>query len=386
MTDLTTTQFARRTALGLAGASGLAFLWPTAASAREFDRPYEGFAPPNTTLRAATAASVGLNQARIRRRLRSRPGRSPSSTPRSRPTHSGRASLPVVTGEATLSRLRSLRSTLPPAEVRVADLVLSDARRVASLTITQLAAEAATSETSVLRFARRLGLAGYPGLRLALVEAAAAERDRDRDRGTRRLTDVSDSDTLDDIVEKVAHAGAAAVEDTARRLSRTTLAAVAEAFTAARRVDLFGVAASGLVAADLQLKLHQIGIATHAWTDAHLALTSVSLLGPGDVALVFSHSGTTVEAVEVLEAAKAAGATAVAITNAERSPVAKAADLVLLTSGNETNQRSAATASRIGALTVVDILFLATAQLNLPAATRAVAATKRAVAAHHRSR
>ncbi|HQE31005.1 MAG TPA: hypothetical protein PLG38_03175 [Propionibacteriaceae bacterium] len=74
MTDLTTTQFARRTALGLAGASGLAFLWPTAASAREFDRPYEGFAPPNTTLRAATAASVGLNQARIRRRLRSRPG------------------------------------------------------------------------------------------------------------------------------------------------------------------------------------------------------------------------------------------------------------------------------------------------------------------------
>ena len=91
MTDLTTTQFARRTALGLAGASGLAFLWPTAASAREFDRPYEGFAPPNTTLRPATAASVGLNQARIRRRLRSRPGRSPSSTPRSRPTHSGRA-------------------------------------------------------------------------------------------------------------------------------------------------------------------------------------------------------------------------------------------------------------------------------------------------------
>lgn len=287
-----------------------------------------------------------------------------------------------MTGEATLSRLRSLRSTLPPAEVRVADLVLSDARRVASLTITQLAAEAATSETSVLRFARRLGLAGYPGLRLALVEAAAAERDR----GTRRLTDVSDSDTLDDIVEKVAHADAAAVEDTARRLSRTTLAAIAEAFTAARRVDLFGVATSGLVAADLQLKLHRIGIATHAWTDAHLALTSVSLLGPGDVALVFSHSGTTVEAVEVLEAAKAAGATAVAITNAERSPVAKAADLVLLTSGNETNQRSAATASRIGALTVVDILFLATAQLNLPAATRAVAATKRAVAAHHRSR
>lgn len=88
MTDLTTTQFARRTALGLAGASGLAFLWPTAASAREFDRPYEGFAPPNTTLRPATAASVGLNQARIRRRLRSRPGRSPygGSTPPMRST------------------------------------------------------------------------------------------------------------------------------------------------------------------------------------------------------------------------------------------------------------------------------------------------------------
>ncbi len=285
-----------------------------------------------------------------------------------------------MTGEETLSRLRGIAASLPPAEVRIAELVLSDPRRVAALTISQLAAEAGTSQTSVLRFARRLDLSGYPELRLALAEAAGAGN------GIRKLSDLSPDDTLDRIVAKVAVADAAAVEDTARRLDRDTLAQVAAAMRASRRVDLYGAAASSLVAADLQLKLHRIGLVSYAWSDSHLALTSASLMAPGDVAIAVSHSGTTVEAIEMLHAARQAGATTVAITNAQRSPVAKAADHVLLTAANETPLRSGATASRIAALVVVDTLFLATAQADLDGSLAAIRGTRQAVARHHRSR
>ncbi len=287
-----------------------------------------------------------------------------------------------MSGPTTMARLRGVRATLPPAEGRIADIVLADPRRVASLTITQLAVEAATSETSVLRLAHRLGHRGYPGLRIALAEAAAAHPDP----APRALADLAHDDSLDDIIDKVAHSAAAAVRDTARRLDRTSVIAAADALVKARRVDLFGVATSGVVALDLQLKLHRIGVMAHAWTDTHLALTSVSLLHPGDVALVVSHMGTTVEALEVLTTAKASGATGIAITNSERSPVAKAADLVLLTAGQEVNLRTAATASRIGALLAVDILFFAVAQHDLASASAAVADTRRAVSRHHRSR
>lgn len=60
-----TTHLTRRTLFTLAGASTLPLLVPGVAAAREFDRPYAGFAPPNTTLKTATPASVGLNPAPI---------------------------------------------------------------------------------------------------------------------------------------------------------------------------------------------------------------------------------------------------------------------------------------------------------------------------------
>ena len=295
--------------------------------------------------------------------------------------HPDPATVRNVNGSEALARLRAAHRSLPRAEARIADLVLADPRRVASLTIGQLASEAQTSQTSVLRFARRLGLSGYPGLRLALMEAWAANGNHHR-----QLSDLAATDSIDDIVTKVAQSNAAAVEGTARRIDRDTLGAVADALVKAHRVDLFGVAASGLVCSDLQHKLHRIGIVTHAWSDAHLALTSMSLLKPGDVVLVVSHSGTTVEAVEALEVARGVGATTVAITNAERSPVAKAAEYVLLTAANESRLRSGATASRISALVVVDILFLTAAQRDLDAAGQAVAETRRAVSKHHRVR
>ena len=95
----------------------------------------------------------------------------------------------------------------------------------------------------------------------------------------------------------------------------------------------------------------------------------------------------TVEAVEVLHAARDRGATTVVITNAPRSPAAAAADHVLQTTASESPLRSGAMASRIAALVVVDILFLAVAQGSAPDDVGSVLArSRRAVARHHRSR
>jgi DNA-binding MurR/RpiR family transcriptional regulator len=277
-----------------------------------------------------------------------------------------------------LIRLRGIRPSLSPAEDRVAEIVLADARRAAGLTISELAMAARTSETTVLRFCRRLGLPGYPQLRLALAEESAQPRSM-----TASGTDISASDTIDDIIAKVALSDASAVEDTAHGLDREALTAAASAIARAGRVDVYGMAASAIVGSDLQQKLHRIGIVSFAWNDPHIALTSASLLRPGDVALGISHSGTTTETIEALAAARATGATTIAITNFPVSRLAQGADLILTTAARETSLRSGATASRIAALTVVDCLYIAVAQRNLRRARKAVADSREAVAGHH---
>jgi DNA-binding MurR/RpiR family transcriptional regulator len=277
-----------------------------------------------------------------------------------------------------LVRLRGIRPSLSPAEDRVAEQVLADARAAAGLTISELATAARTSETTVLRFCKRLGLPGYPQLRLALAEESAQPRV-----AVAKGTDISAKDTIDDIIAKVAFADASAVEETAQQLDRTALAAAAAAIAAAKRVDIYGIGASAIVGTDLQQKLHRIGAMAFAWNDPHIALTSATLLAAKDVAIGISHSGTTAETIEALETARRSGATTIAITNFPVSRLAEGADLVLTTAARETSLRSGATASRIAALTVVDCLYIAVAQRNLKRARKAVQETRDAVAAHH---
>lgn len=276
-----------------------------------------------------------------------------------------------------LVRVRALLPSRPPAEQRVARRVLSDPTGAAALTISELAVAAATSETTVLRLCKALGLAGYPQLRLALA-AEAGGRGAPEEVGS----EIGPADSLADVIQKVAYADARAVEETAQQLDAEALGSVVDALAGACRVDLYGVGASAFVALDLQQKLHRIRRVCFAWSDAHVALTSAALLGPGDVAVGISHRGTTTETVEALERAAEGGATTVALTNFPRSPLAAVADHVLTTAVRETTYRSGAMASRIAQLLVVDCLFIGLAQRGLPESRAALEVTYEAVRGH----
>ncbi|MGO4599949.1 MurR/RpiR family transcriptional regulator [Terrabacter sp. 2RAF25] len=293
-------------------------------------------------------------------------------------TDDGTSSPAGATSTSLLIRLRGIKPSLSPAEDRVADIVLADARRAAGLTISELATAARTSETTVLRFCRRLGLPGYPQLRLTLAEESAQPRTM-----SNNGTDISAKDSIDDIIAKVAFTDASAVEETAQQLDREAMATAAATIAKAGRVDIYGIGASSIVGTDLQQKLHRIGIVAFSWNDPHIALTSATLLGPGDVAVGISHSGTTTETIEALAAARSTGAKTVAITNFPLSRLASGVDFLLTTAARETSLRSGATASRIAALTVVDCLYIAVAQRNLRRARKAVVDTREAVAGHH---
>jgi DNA-binding MurR/RpiR family transcriptional regulator len=277
---------------------------------------------------------------------------------------------------ASTVRIRALMPSLAPAERRVAERVLADPAAVAASTIGTLATECATSETTVIRFCRAVGFTGYPALRLAL----AAEGGRSEGTNGHELTgDIAADDDLDKVVAKIAFADARAVEETAQQLDLHELHAVIDALVAAPRVDVYGVGASGIVALDLQQKLHRIGRVAFAWPDAHMALTSAALLSAGDVAVAISHSGATQDTLDALSTARRSGATTVAVTNFPRSPLAGLGDHVLTTAARETTFRSGATASRLAQLTVVDCVFVGVAQRTYDTSQRALELTHDAV-------
>ncbi|MDX8143803.1 MurR/RpiR family transcriptional regulator [Lentzea sp. NBC_00516] len=278
-----------------------------------------------------------------------------------------------------LVKIRSLLPGLARAEQRVAKVVLENPGTVAHRSITEVAEQAGTSETTVTRFCKAIGVGGYPELRIALAADTARSQARaNHDMGG----DIGPGDDLKQVVGKVAFADARAVEETAEQLDIESLDKVVQAVAGARRVDVYGFGASAFVAFDMQQKLHRIGLTCFAWNDTHIALTSAAVLTAADVAVGISHTGSTSETVEALRVARETGATTVALTNFPRSPITEVADHVLTTAARETTFRSGAMASRIAQLTVIDCLFIGVAQHHVDSAKTALEATYEAVSGH----
>jgi len=280
-----------------------------------------------------------------------------------------------------LVSIRALLPSLAPVEQRVARQVLADPFGTAMQSISELAASCGTSATTVIRFCRAVGLRGYPELRIALAAAASHGGDSAR---ADPPDDIIPDDDPATIVQKIGHADAVAVTDTARHLDIATLVRVTDVLAQARRIDIYGVGASGYVALDLQQKLQRIGKPAFAWPDPHMAITSAALLGPADVAVALSHTGTTADTIDALREAGGHGARTVAITNFPRSAITAGTDFVLLTAARETAFRSGAMTSRIAQLTVVDCLFVVLAQHELPASRVALERTFEAAQAKRR--
>jgi DNA-binding MurR/RpiR family transcriptional regulator len=286
---------------------------------------------------------------------------------------------------SVLIRVRGAMPSLRPAEQRVGEAVLADPAAISESSITAVARQCMTSETTVLRFCRAIGLGGYPELRIALARAAQREETDQNARPPVNGT-IGENDSVADVVAKISYADSRAVEETGAALDVAALTAAIEAVRAAGRIDFYGIGASGLVAHDLHQKLHRLGLISFSWADPHLALTSAAVLEVGDVAIGISHTGTTIDTIDALRVARQHGATTIAVTNFAKSPITEEADLVLTTAARETTFRSGAMASRIAQLALIDCLFTGVAQRSYDHAIDSLQTTYAAVQSRHGSR
>jgi DNA-binding MurR/RpiR family transcriptional regulator len=278
------------------------------------------------------------------------------------------------------TRIQAIADSLSPSARRVADALMANPQLAMDKTITELAELCDTSGTSVVRFCRRIGLSGYAELRLALAaelgrETGQFESDANKNE-SRYGSDIGSDDSLADAVQKISFAETLGIRETIENLDLAVLTRVIDAVDAAGKIIIFGVGASHLVAQDLQQKLLRIGRMAFAFADAHDTLSLASLARPGDVAIGLSHSGSTLEPVELLHLARSRGALTIGITNVRGSALAEAADLVLYTAVRETTFRSGAMASRTVQLTLVDCIFVGVAQRSYGDTVEALKSTR----------
>ncbi len=254
-------------------------------------------------------------------------------------------------------KLREMRGTLTPVEQRIADYVLEHTDQIPGLSIRELASHSQTSDASVLRFCRTMGFDGYRQFIVSISTSIGSMTDT----GADQYTDIRPGDDLATIIHNVSLNNCRSIEDTMRVIGSQEIAEAVRVMSQARKIEFFGIGASGLVCMDAEQKFMRINKVCHACTDGHAQLTAAALLRRGDVAVLFSNSGDTAEILDTLRVAHRSGAAVIAVTRYSRSPLAEGADIRLFISTPEITIRSGAMGSRIAMLNIVDILFSAVA-------------------------
>jgi DNA-binding MurR/RpiR family transcriptional regulator len=238
---------------------------------------------------------------------------------------------------------------LRKSEQKVARYVLESPDQVIYSTISELAENAGTSEPTVLRFCRALGLKGYQDLKIQLAQDIVPEVKNIHE-------DVDPEDDSATLIRKVFNANLNAINNSLDFLKPEMVDKAIQALAKAKRIEFFGLGGSGAVAMDAYHKFFKLGIPCAWYSDPHMQAMSAALMTPFTVLVAISHSGSTKDVVEGLKIAKEAGATTIAIVSHRKSPVANIADIPLCVHARETSYKPEPMSSRIAHLCVVDVL------------------------------
>ena len=246
--------------------------------------------------------------------------------------------------------IRSAYNNLTKGERRIADYILEHTDSIMTETIPELAKHTGNANSTVSRFCKKLGFSGLQDLKYALASELSSE-------GDENYQDIHPEDSYQDVATKVFQNIAEGLQDTLKLLDFEAIGKAIDCLSTARRIAVYGFGNSATVCKDIETRFLRFGFVVQAYADAHQQVTSASLLTSADTVIAVSHSGATIELMDTVRIAKAAGATIIVITSHAKSDLAELADITLTGMGREVRYRSEAVASRLIHMAITDVLY-----------------------------
>lgn len=255
--------------------------------------------------------------------------------------------------ENLLALIEARRPTLSPTGHRVAERTLGDPTSVASTSLADFAEQCGVSEPSVIRFCRSVGCDGFRDFKLRVAAGLATKF---------QYADIAlgPASTAAEYAAKAVDASLDALLRLRGELDPNEIERAVSMLAGAKRIEFYGVGASGVVALDAQHKFFRFSTPTTAHRDAHMQRMAAAALAPGDVVVAFSHTGRTRALIAALEIAHRSGASTLAVT-AHGSPLARVCDHVVSLHATEDTDVFTPMVSRLTHLVVVDVLALGVA-------------------------
>ena len=221
--------------------------------------------------------------------------------------------------------------TFSKGQKQIARYILEHYDKAAYLTAAKLGQLVGVSESTVVRFANELEFEGYSELQDALQTMIRT-----------RLTSVQRMEVQNqligdgDVLEKVLESDVERIRYTLQAMDRDAFNRAVEAIASAKNIYIIGVRSSATLANLMNFNFRMIFDNTKfvQTTSGSEMFEQIMRIGEGDVMIAISFPRYSKRIVNAVEFARKAGASVVALTDSEHSPIAEyASELLIAQSG-----------------------------------------------------
>ncbi|MCI9216327.1 MurR/RpiR family transcriptional regulator [Lachnospiraceae bacterium 42-17] len=195
-----------------------------------------------------------------------------------------------------LKEIEDIYDNLTPVEKNIADYFLKT-KNISDFSAKTIADSLYVSEASLTRFAKKCGYKGFREFIYSLKISTSAS-----------------ADNVNEIVQRVTTSYKHILDKNLQLINETQMETLAFSISKSKRILIYGIGISGIVAQEFKLRLMRLGLLVDAVTDAHLMKISSALVDENHLIIALSISGKTKELLNGIKIAKEHGAYVVLLT------------------------------------------------------------------------
>lgn len=224
-----------------------------------------------------------------------------------------------------LTVIRENMSSFSKGQKRIAAFILESYDKAAFMTASKLGQTVNVSESTVVRFAAELGYDGYPSMQKSLQKMI-----RSRLTSVQRI-EMANDQIGNDVVSSVLRSDVAMIRSTLEEVDRTRFNSAVDAILRAKKIYIMGVRSSSAISRFLAFHFNLIfdNICEVSANTVSEVFEQILRVDEDDVVIGVCFPRYSSRTVKAMHYAGDRGATVIAITDSEVSPVAAKADITL---------------------------------------------------------
>ena len=221
-------------------------------------------------------------------------------------------------------------------------------------TLADMANETEISQTTIYNFVKKLGFNGFQDFKIKLASNSISSTQPER---LINYREIDPSDSYIDVAKKTIHFNQQSLENLVNFLDEKTLQRIVRLLEKSQNIYFFGQGGSSVIALDSYHKFLRSKLNCHYVSDYHIQLSICSKLTKKDCVFLFSHSGDSLETINLAKILQKNNCPIICITGNPVGKILKLSTESVIAFSQEAKYRTESLTSRLLYQTVMDILY-----------------------------